>query len=158
MPLQIRLQLYLYNYITIVLYYYITIYQIYTNIPKYSHTHISPLLTKLHWIPVQCTAYSVRHGILYIYIYIYIYIYKTLLLAHKAIHHDSPDNLVSQLNLNYQLVPLHTPPIRFYFNSLLNITYIQLTLEYGQYPSHTPGTLTLHPSVLHYKLITLRNY
>ena len=43
------------------------------NIPKYSHTHISPFLVKLYWLPV-------RHRILY----------KTLLLAHKAIHHDSP--------------------------------------------------------------------
>ena len=52
------------------------------NIPKYSHTHISPFLVKLHWLPV-------RHRILY----------KTLLLAHKAIHHDSPDYLASLLKL-----------------------------------------------------------
>ena len=52
------------------------------NIPKYSHTHISPFLVKLHWLPV-------RHQI----------IYKTLLLAHKAIHHDSPDYLASILKL-----------------------------------------------------------
>ena len=59
------------------------------NIPKYSHTHISPFLVKLHWLPVQCTVYSVRHRILY----------KTLLLGHKAIHHDSPDYLASLLKL-----------------------------------------------------------
>ena len=41
------------------------------NIPKYSHTHISQFLAKLHWLPV-------RHRILY----------KTLLLAHNANHHD----------------------------------------------------------------------
>ena len=54
------------------------------NIPKYSHTHISPFLVKpkLHRLPV-------RHRILY----------KTLLLAHKAIHHDSPDYLASLLKL-----------------------------------------------------------
>ena len=52
------------------------------NIPKYSHTHISPFLVKLHWLPV-------RHRILY----------KTPLLADKAIHHDSPDYLASLLKL-----------------------------------------------------------
>ena len=52
------------------------------NIPKYSHTYISPFLVKLHWLPV-------RHRILY----------KTLLLAHKEIHHDSPDYLASLLKL-----------------------------------------------------------
>ena len=52
------------------------------NIPKYSHTHISPFLVKLHWLPV-------RHRILY----------KTLLLAHKTIHHVSPDYLASLLKL-----------------------------------------------------------
>ena len=52
------------------------------NIPKYSHTHISPFLVKLHWLPI-------RHRILY----------KTLLLAHKAIHNDSPDYLASLLKL-----------------------------------------------------------
>ena len=46
------------------------------NIPNYSHTHISPFLVKLHWLPV-------RHSILY----------KTILLAHKEIHYDSPDYL-----------------------------------------------------------------
>ena len=40
------------------------------NIPKYSHTNISPFLAKLHW-------QSVRYRILY----------KTLLLVLKAIYH-----------------------------------------------------------------------
>ena len=65
------------------------------NIPKYSHTHISPFLVKLHWLPV-------RHRILY----------KTLLLAHKAIHHDSPDYLASLLKLKLP-TSTTTPPIRF---------------------------------------------
>ena len=52
------------------------------NIPKYSHTHISTFLVKLHWLPV-------RNRILY----------KTLLLAHKEIHHVSPDYLASLLKL-----------------------------------------------------------
>ena len=43
---------------------------------------ISPFLIKLHCLPV-------RHRIPY----------KTLLLAHKAIHHDSPDYLASLLKL-----------------------------------------------------------
>ena len=48
------------------------------NIPKYSHTHISTFLAKLHWLPVS-------HRILY----------KNLLLAHKAIHPYFPDYLAS---------------------------------------------------------------
>ena len=52
------------------------------KIPKYYHTRISPCLVKLHWL-------HVRHRILY----------TTLLLAHKAIHHNSPDYLVSLLKL-----------------------------------------------------------
>ena len=51
-------------------------------IPKYSHTHISPFLIKLHVL-------LIRHIILY----------KTLLLAHKAIHNNSPDYLASLLTL-----------------------------------------------------------
>ena len=111
------------------------------NIPKYSHTHISPFLVKLHWLPV-------RHRILY----------KTLLLAHKAIHHDSPDYLASLLKLKLPTSTTTRSSIRFYFNSLLNTTYIQPTLAHGQYPSHTPGTLSPHPSVLHHQLQTSRNY
>ena len=84
------------------------------NIPKYPHTHISPFLVKLHWLPV-------RHRILY----------KTLLLAHKAIHHDSPDYLASLLKLKLPTSTTTAPSIRFYFNFLLNTTYIQPTPRMG---------------------------
>ena len=39
-----------------------------------------------------------------------------------------------------------------------NTNYIQPTLEHGKYPSHTRGTLSPHPSVLHHQLPTSRNY
>ena len=116
------------------------------NIPKYSHTHISPFLDKLHWLPV-------RHRILY----------KNLLLDHKAIDHDSPDYLVSLLKLKLPTSTTTRSTNTFllevaYFNYLLNITYIQLTLAHWQYTCHTPGTLSLYPSVLHHQLQTSRNY
>ena len=111
------------------------------NIPKYSHTHISPFLVKLHWLPVH-------HRILY----------ETLLLAHKGIHHDSPHYLASLLKLKLPTSTTTRPPIRFYFNCLLNTIYIQPTLAHGQYPSHTPETLSPYPSLLHHQLPTSRNY
>ena len=56
------------------------------NIPIYSHTHISPFLVKLHWLPVRN-----------------IILYKTILLAHKAIHHDSPNYLLKASLLKLKL-------------------------------------------------------
>ena len=111
------------------------------NIPKYSLTHISPFLVKLHWLPV-------RHRIRY----------KTLLLAHKAIHHDSPDYLASLLKLKLptstttrstntfllQLPPKHT----LTFNQHSSMGNIRTILV-----EHSP-----HPSVLHHQLPTSRNY
>ena len=39
--------------------------------------------------------------------------------AYKSIHHDYPAYLASLLQRKYQPVPLHAPPIRFYFNYLI---------------------------------------
>ena len=61
---------------------YITKLQILQNSIARCIFNILSFLVKLHWLPV-------RHRILY----------KTLLLAHKAIHHDSPDYLASLLKL-----------------------------------------------------------
>ena len=81
------------------------------NIPKYSHTHISPFLVNLHWLPI-------RHIILY----------KTLLLAHKAIHHDSPDYLASLLKLK-----LPTSTITRSTNTFL----LQLPSEHNLHSTNT---------------------
>ena len=102
---------------------------------------LSPFLVKLHWLPV-------RHIILY----------KTLLLAHKAIHHDSHDYLASILKLE---LPTSTT------THATNIVLLQLPPKHNldsaktrawQYPSHTPGSLSLHPSVLHHLLQTTINF
>ena len=111
------------------------------NIPKYSHTRYISIPSKLHWLPV-------RHRILY----------KTLLLAHKAIHHDSPDYLASLLKLKLPTSTTTRSTNTFLLQLLLNTTYIQPTLAHGQYPSHTPGKLSPHPFVLHHQLPTSRNY
>ena len=111
------------------------------NIPKYSHTHISQFLVKLHWLPV-------RHIILY----------KTLLLAHKAIHHDSPDYLASLLKLKLSTSTttrstdtflLQLPPKHNLHSTNTRACAISVPYSWNTLP---------HPSVLHHQLQTSRNY
>ena len=70
----------LFDYCNFILYYIF-------NIPKYSHTHISPFLSKLN-LP------HVRNTILY----------KTIILVHKAIYRYSPDYLASLLKLKLPII------------------------------------------------------
>ena len=55
--------------------------------------------------------------------------YQTLLQAHDEINHDPPVYQESYLYLNYQLVPLHNPLIRSYFNYLEEIQRHTLLLN-----------------------------
>ena len=49
-------------------------------ITKYSRTHITPYLKKLHWLPITQRIQ-----------------YKTLLMTHYATHHTNPDYLTELL-------------------------------------------------------------
>ena len=53
------------------------------NITKYSRQHISPLRTKLHWLPIKSRI-----------------IYKIALTIHLATHHNTPDYLANLLTPN----------------------------------------------------------
>ena len=53
------------------------------NITKYSRHHISPLRTKLHWLPIKSRI-----------------IYKIALTIHLATHHNTPDYLANLLTPN----------------------------------------------------------
>ena len=56
------------------------------KIDKFSHTSITPYLMKLHWLPIKSRC-----------------LYKSLLIAHKAIHHSTPDYLATLIHQNTSL-------------------------------------------------------
>ena len=96
-------------------------------LPHRSSDSITPLLKKLHWLPVS---YRIK--------------YKLSLTTHNAIHHNSPDYLASLLHLHTSITPLQTRSSNTFI--LTTPIYTNSTLPiYDPFPSLplTTGTSCL---------------